>query len=100
MDEHRAEFARHLSHDARCQRIDLRSQLDLFFSPIDIRIGGGIDDQVWLQLIDFFPDRITITKIQFFAIHTDEFSQDGQDALELPAELSVFTKKKDFHSWA
>ena len=63
MDQDGAQFTRRFRHDAWRQGIDRPRQVRIRFRPIDIRIGGGIDDQAGLRLAQSFLYGIQVAKV-------------------------------------
>ncbi len=82
-------------------------QIGFAFGPVDGGVGGGIDDQVWLELQHRGGQCLRLRKVAAQAalrlaraVERHQFAQRGQAALQFPAELAVLSQQQNFHAAA
>lgn len=88
-----------LGQHAGGQRVDAVGRGHVALGLVDRRIGGGVDDQVGLDVGDRRAQRLGTRKIGIGTAERAQFAERRERALQLPADLAVFSKQENLHAW-
>ncbi len=85
--------------------VDAARLFRLALGLVDGGVGGGVDDDVWLQRAHAGGDalqlaQVTAQAVLAGAIQRDDLAQQRQAALQLPADLAVLAQQQDSHAAA
>jgi len=94
VDYHRACFVHLFRKDFRISPIDGHGQIWVGFGLIHGGIGGGINDYVWLHLLNLLPNQVRLTKIKILAACGYDLTQFCHFLPKAPANLAIFSVNK------
>jgi hypothetical protein len=105
MQQPSAKAPRLFSHSAWRMCVDGESLIGFALGLIYSRIGGGVDDQLRLDVPDSGAQTVQIEQIATKLLRVgsratpqrDYLAQRHQAALQLPTQLSIPTEKQYFH---
>ncbi len=74
--------------------------MGLFFGAIHRRVGGGIDDDMGIDLRDDGLNRCRLRQVAFRKIDAEDLAERGQRPPQLEAELAVLADQQQPHGRA
>ncbi len=78
--------------------VDAPGAFRLRFRAVHRRVGRGVDDRLGGERMHPIHERLGSLGIRLLAPPDEEFSERGERALQLPADLAVLAEEQDPHA--